>query len=395
MRVKKLSSDLLFSISAVLSFNLILQLVIYPLASRRLGAQEFGNAVYWMGIISSLAGAIGLAINHERLIAKKFSNLRNGDCIYTLLIYLVIADILFALYIIFSGYSNYLLGLLLAFSLNAIRNYSDVEFRLKLNYKGYLGYYLLLSLGYLIGFYIFYLTGKWILILCIGEAVPLTYAIVNCDIYKEPFKMSVDKSAFFKAASLLVASDFIYALLQYWDRIILLYLSDSVAVSIYYVGTLIGKTLILGLAPLGNLVLSYLENSEEKLGKKGFYKIFLSTVVLTGVSYVLCNVISPIFVHLFYKEYLKELSPIFWLLNLGQILAMVSFFMNFILLSVGTEKWQIILRVIYAFTMILFSIIGTVFGGITGLAVAVIVANLIQFVFIVGLILYRINAILG
>ena len=55
------------------------------------------------------------------------------------------------------------------FMFTVFRYYGDVEYRLNLNYQRYFIYYLLIGLGYLAGFGVYYVTGQWVWIYLIGE----------------------------------------------------------------------------------------------------------------------------------------------------------------------------------------------------------------------------------
>lgn len=56
------------------------------------------------------------------------------------------------------------------------RYYGDVEYRLNLNYQKYFIYYSVLTVGYLVGFGLYFLTGNWFLVFVTGEAAAILYA---------------------------------------------------------------------------------------------------------------------------------------------------------------------------------------------------------------------------
>lgn len=67
------------------------------------------------------------------------------------------------------------------------RYYGDVEYRLNLNYQKYFIYYSVLTVGYLVGFGLYFLTGNWFLVFVTGEAAAILYLVLTGTVFKNFF----------------------------------------------------------------------------------------------------------------------------------------------------------------------------------------------------------------
>ena len=76
-------------------------------------------------------------------------------------------------------------GVFIMFMLTVFRYYGDVEYRLNLNYRRYFIYYLLIGIGYLAGFGIYYVTGQWVWIYLIGEGAALVFVGITGNVFHQ------------------------------------------------------------------------------------------------------------------------------------------------------------------------------------------------------------------
>ena len=74
-------------------------------------------------------------------------------------------------------------GVFIMFMLTVFRYYGDVEYRLNLNYRRYFIYYLLIGIGYLAGFGIYYVTGQWVWIYLTGEGAALVFVGITGKVF--------------------------------------------------------------------------------------------------------------------------------------------------------------------------------------------------------------------
>ena len=177
---KKIATDLLYSIGAIALMNIVLQFIAYPIVNRTLGEIEFGNMLFWAGVISVLAPSFGQSVNNTRLVHPKRDNTQNGDYNSVLLLFSAISLVVV---IIIGRIENYgwipivILGYVLVFSV--FRNYSTVEYRLTLDYKRQFFFYAILSVGYIVGAFLCLYSSSWFPVYIIGETLAVLYVVVK------------------------------------------------------------------------------------------------------------------------------------------------------------------------------------------------------------------------
>ena len=81
---KKLVTDVIWNVLALVIFNGILQCIVYPWLNRDLGADKFGEILYVLAIISVFAPAVGLANNNTRIVEDRDRETYNGDFVISM-----------------------------------------------------------------------------------------------------------------------------------------------------------------------------------------------------------------------------------------------------------------------------------------------------------------------
>ena len=76
---KKASKDFIFSVLALIIYNGVLQLLIYPEIEQRVGADAFGTVLYLISAVSVMGAGFGTAASYSRMMAKKNREETNGD----------------------------------------------------------------------------------------------------------------------------------------------------------------------------------------------------------------------------------------------------------------------------------------------------------------------------
>ena len=132
---RKIVTDVAWNVSALVLFNGILQCIVYPWMNKYMGTDKFGEFLYVIAVISVFAPAIGLANNNTRIVTSKDQRTYNGDYLISIVSQMIISSIACVI-ILFPLCSSRMEMVLIIFVLIAMsfRYYSDVEFRLELNY---------------------------------------------------------------------------------------------------------------------------------------------------------------------------------------------------------------------------------------------------------------------
>ena len=201
----------LLSVTALVVMNGVQQLLIYPYLTRQMGAAAFGNILVVLGIIAIIAPALGQAVNNSRIVAQQKYECSNGDADTTILLFLIpgtAVGVWFCRSYFSSAEGLVLAALLLVFT--ALKNYSDVQYRLTLNYNRYFFYYLSISLGYVIGALTYNFIHSWVITLLIGEVCGFLFVTITGTIYRQPLHRTANFQRFFKDSLILFASYLLY-----------------------------------------------------------------------------------------------------------------------------------------------------------------------------------------
>lgn len=389
-RQKRIVSNTAYTIGGALLMNGVLQILIYPLLNRFMGSEQLGELLYLMGLVAILCPSVGQALNTSRLVVRRDYKVENGDYDVLLLLFGGIGTIA-ALFVakasMTSGTVILWSGILLMTTI--FRYYGDVEYRLNLNYRKYFCYYSVLTVGYVAGFGLYFITKNWFLVFVTGEAACLVYLSATGTVFHPFFGRSRWFGKAMRRGGFLVFSYLITNLTLNIDRIVLEHLIGHLAVTQYYVTSLIGKTLVLLVAPVNTIIISYLTRKPERMGRKLF---LIFTGIGTGVSLVFfigSQIGTPLFVWLFYNDLFESVKSMMTVVNLSQILGVLSSYLFIVVLTFTEEKWQLLLQIFHLILIAVLVLIFTNSGGIMGFANAVLLANAVRVVAVILLGLWK------
>lgn len=394
MGKKKFATDVIWSILALVLMNGALQLIVYPVLNGHLGEAAFGEALYVLGILAVFAPTIGLATNNIRLVESRTAKVKNGDYLLAMLPQIVLFGGIFVL--LCSRYlkdaAEYLLAFLLLM-LTTLRYYGDVDYRMKLDYKGYFLYYCAITAGYTTGVWLYPITGSWMLCFLLGEAAAWILAVWRGSTYR-PLERSEHFSNVNKKIITLAGSYLLYNAVLNLDRVLLQYLIDSSMVTVYYVASLLGKTMALLVGPLNGVLIGYLtRDNAVKINSKRYGSIAGIFLLVSAVLFGIILLVMPIFVRLLYPNIVEPVMEIAAIANLSQIVCFSSSLLLTIMLTFASTKWQLVIQVIYAGVFLGLSIFLTGMRGVHGFTMASLVANGLRFVLTtwIGLVLLHLE----
>lgn len=374
---KKLLSDGVYTLGGILLMNAVLQIIVNPLLNRYMGSEKLGEELFIMGLVAILCPAVGQALNNSRLVLRREYDVSNGD--YNTLVLLFAATGSVIMLILARHSMNGVLDIALTFVLliiTAFRYYGDVEYRLSLKYRNYFIYYAVLSVGYLVGFGLYRLSGNWFLVFLTGEISALLYLKVTGSVFQDPCSRSPFFAKALQRGSILIASYLVTNLTLNIDRLVLKYFVGNLSVTEYYVVSLIGKTLVMVIIPVNTIIISYLTKRETNIKRKQFLQFAGIGIGVCLVFFVCAQIATPIFIKLFYGNLYESVRSIITVVNISQILSMLSAYLFIIVLTFTSEKWQLGLQLAHMALIIVLSIVMTKATGITGFSIAVFIANL-------------------
>lgn len=380
--VKNLSLNVL----AVVVMNIVIQFVVYPYLNETLGENQFGIILYLMSIVAILAGSLGAAANNIRLVNKPKYESKNGDYNSILLLFCVIAcgGAIAALAAL--GQLNLLNSLFfcLLMVLTLLRYYSDVAFRMSLNYKLYFVFYLLLSVGYIAGTILFSFSRIWYVALIVGELLAILFVICKGGIFRPAMQFSENRKRVWRDIWIVAGSYIISNFFLNIDRIVLLNVLGGDAVTTFYTASVLGKTLALLTGPLTSVLLAYLANYNGELSKKGYRKILVFTLGLSVIAAIACILISPWLIQWLYPNVYQQAAGLIGVGTLGQVAFFASSLLLAVILRFYHAKFQFSIQIIYGVIYIVMAIPATLYKGIYGFAYATLIANIIRLVMIVA-----------
>lgn len=374
----KIAKDLLFTISSNLVMQVALHLIIYPLITRFYGEDTTGDILYFIGIVYIIPQAVGTSLNNVRLTTRKIKDTSNGDYAGILVGMSVLTGaICFSIGYISSDKPVF--SILFAFFsiIYAMRMYAQVEFRLKMDFRGYFIYYTIISTGYLIGFLFYVLTKIWIIIFLTGELMAIGYSLWKGNIFKaEP---PTGQTRFlYRTIIMMLLSIFIRDGIIQFDKVILRVMISAESVTYYNALSLIGKSAQMLINPINTLILTYLSAKDSKLGRTFFKKFVLCCFGVGGILLLFCQIGTPVYIRLFYYKFYEKVISYGFLVNSGLILGFISMFFTALILSQGKTKLYMTIQIIWGLCYLIPVYFFVKSYGIIGLAWITLIANCIK-----------------
>lgn len=384
-RLKKLSRDFLYSMLGIVVMNAVIQLVVYPFLNHKMGAEVFGDVLSLLSLIAIMSGTFGTATNYSRMLLHVKNRDTNGDYNHFYIYVSIVAIVVSVLGLKWLDVTDVrvYIGYFILMLVTIIRNYADVDFRLEVNYKGYFFYYVLLSVGYLLGVILYGISQSWILVMLIGEWAAVFYVLTRKKIFAIPFFRKSEyygeaiKSILPLAVTQLIAMGVLHS-----DRIILQQFCSGTAVTVFYVATLLGKIISLVSTPLNSVIIGHLSKYRGGIDIKMFQKLCLCSVPIALLLNVICTMVSYVFVRIVYPELYEMVKPYLWAANMGQVLFFISGILTVILMRFASEKYQLIINLIYFLVYLSVAIPFTLKWEIWGMVFAVVIGNLVRVILI-------------
>lgn len=383
--IKKASYDLILNIIGSFFITGISQLIVYPLLSRQLGQLKFGSLLTLIGLSNVIGVVIGNSLNNVRLLKEnEYVNRKiNGDFKYLLSKSSMIAIlIMIGISIIFHKQIRLIEAILLIIStiLMIYRAYINVYYRIDLNYKLILLQMVVTGSGYLFGVVIFQFIHIWPIIFMFGELSAYIMGQFTTKYNKE----SSMKTKLFKETRSdfiqLASSNIIVNLLLYADRLLINPILGAANVSIYFVASLVGKTIGIVLQPIASVMLAYISKISNMNKRKSFLSVVSIVMSLGIIGYIIIMLITPVIIKIFYRNSLELAYPYFNLANLAGILMIMGSLIQPMILKFCSMKWQMITQSIYAVIYLLSNITLMKLNGLMGFCIATTISNGIRLI---------------
>lgn len=382
-KYKSQIGDSIWSILGLVLMNLVAQIAVYPLLARHLGDDGYGDLQYLMAYINVLAISVGAAANYARITAPAEERMRdNGD--YHLFLLMVCAVGVPLVFVVcrFGGVqmspATAICYYLLFFTMT-FRYYADVAFKLTLNYKRYFLYYAIIGTGYGVGAWLFLQTGIWPLALIPGEAAGVLFAFLCGDTLRRGILRPTRAwRRVWHAVALLCLSEGISNLIANADRLMLKIMIDATAVTIYYLATLVGKTMSLVSTPLNSVLLGYLARYDGGLSRKTVHKLLVGSLAAIALFTGVCWFGGFVVLVWLYPAQLEEVRPFLFVGSVAQVTFFVTNTLTVILIRFAKKIYQVWINLAFAVGFFGFGIPATLAWGLWGFAYAMVAATALR-----------------
>lgn len=380
---KKFISDMMLNVIASMIPVIFLQIYILPKTSILLGDEVYGILVTYLSIFNLIPVTFGNVLNNIRLLNNNDKS-KLGDYNVILLFFEIISTIILLALTLFYikelNFFNIILTLILGL-LWLYREYHIVIFRIELNFINVLKDNIILTIGYLIGYFFAVLTLKWQLIYILGYICSLVFIFKNSTIFKEPLKRTkLFKKNMFDS-SLLFFSNIISRSVTYADKLIIYPILGATAVSVYYAASIFSKIVNLALSPIASVILSYVTKMKKNKNNVFTLTLKISSVILILGS-ICCYFIAKPLLLFIYPQYAFEAIKYIPLLLISMIFSTLSHILNPFILKFFKLKWQIFINSITLIFYILISIVLLNTEGLLGFCYGIMFSNLLKLILI-------------
>lgn len=383
-KYKNQIGDSLWSIMGLVFMNAVAQIVVFPLYARQFGEVGYGEMQYLLAFVNVITVSAGCAANYARMTAPEASrHENNGDYNLILLAVCLLGLPITALVRRFGGVTMdnatfvcyYLLFVAMVF-----RYYADVAYKLTLNYRRYFLYYFVISIGYGVGALLVYHTGVWPLGLLVGEAAGVLFAYVYGNtLRKRAFRLSPAWRSTLGAVFVLFVSEGIAQLIFNTDRLLLKIIIDASAVTVYYLATLVGKTVSLVTAPLNGVIIGYLARYKGSLTRRIMNIMLLLSLGAMLVFTFACALGGYIVLWLLYPAELAAVKEYLVIASLGQTIYFVTSIVTVVLIRFAKKAYQAYINGAFGICFFGLAIPATIYFGIWGFAMAMVIACTVRF----------------
>ena len=390
---RKILGDMVLNIIAVMIPVASLQLVVYPITARIVGSESYGLMLTVYSVWIMISNSLGNVLNNVRLLYNnKYEDSKIvGDFSVLLKRWVIINSIaICGALMYYCGLNNIvhiILGIIVSI-LVILKDYTEVGFRIHLNYKAIFINNLLQGIGFFIGTIGLYIMHNWECIFLCGYLFSCMYCIKNTQILKEPSCKTMLFNEVSRDANQLVLATVISNAMNYADKLVLYPLMGGHAVSIYYTATILGKIIGLLTGPINSVVLSYISKWKDTQANV-LNKVILFGVLVSIMGYGFTLIISRPVLSILFPQWVDEVVKYVPITTINVLLlALVSIISPFIL-KFYAMKWQIIMNTISSvvyfssafFLWKIFGLIGFCYGTVIGTLTKLLIMIFVHYIY--------------
>lgn len=382
LRSGKVTGDVLLNFLAALIPIIVLQLIIYPRVAAGVDADKYGLMITIYSFMSMISLSLGNVVNNIRLInLKEYENNKIvGDYNFIILFFVIVnAAIIIVGTIYYEPQIDILsiILILLASTFLLLDEYLEVAFRIELNYKRILENRMCLTIGYLIGFILFFMTSRWEYIFLFGQIGSFVFIISHTLLLREPFV----KTKLFKKVSrdiiFLLGASIVGNAMSYADKLLLYPLLGGRQVAIYYTAAIIGKMVSMAITPITGVMLSYISH-KNYVSKEIFHRVIFIGVLVSVIGYIVCIVITKPILMILYPQWMEVAMKYVPLTTLAVVISAFCSLINPFVMKFCNMYWQTVISLISTGMYLASSIVLLHFFGLMGFCCGTVLGYMVK-----------------
>lgn len=380
----KVVFDMILNIVAAAMPVAVLQLVVYPISARALGAENYGLMLTIYSAWIMVSNSFGNALNNVRLLHNftyEKENIR-GDFNVLLKQWSLLNAVVVGCIVIFYYQRleavHICLSILVA-TVVFVKAYVEVGFRIVLNYKAIVVNNLLQSIGFLVGCYLSRITGLWEFIFLIGYLVSCIFCITKTKILRENCRTTKFYKKIKKDYIYLLLSGIVNSMMTYADKLVLYPLMGGTSVSIYYTATILGKILGMLTSPINSVILSYISKWNTKQNSL-LTKIIFITLGIVICGYVLTLLIARPIIGMLFPQWIDPVMKYLPVTTITVCLQVLISILQPFVLKFCQMKWQIVINGLGVVIYFISALILWYFWGLMGFCIGTIIGAVVKLI---------------
>jgi len=386
---KNLFNNVIINILSTGLLTGVIQLIIFPMISSNLSADEFGVLVTLYGFNQLIYVFLGNTINNIRLIYDDEINKKGSFTLLSIISLFLSFSIAFILYYLYGVNLNIFEVLILSiFTLLAtLRAYLLVYFRLTMNYASILLTNIIIIIGLFVGLLLYNIFSFWGIIFLTSELFGAIYLLKTTPYLEERPTITEDFKPLLLETGNLALSNGISQSMGYLDRFLITPILGATSMSMYFTVGVFSKIINMFITPFNNVLLSYLNNFQNHNIKKVYIYYNVFWIIILIPIYYLMVFITPYLMEIFYPDFVEAGSYLIPIVSLGNIIKLLATIVNPFILKFKSLKYQTIVQITYGIVYLTLAIIFSILWGLWGFALATALSAFIKWLllFIIGI----------
>lgn len=385
--------NLCFSFLAYAMPTAVLQFIIQPILANRLGSELNGQYLTLMSLNYLIIGVTATVLNTTRMLQDAEYKKRGfvGDFNIFFIIYAAIIIVVIPLGQYFYTKIFNPIEMLLCVVIALLYLYHDyifAQYRLRMQFNKILINNILLVVGYFVGLWLFFLCGKWQVVIITAYAIGAVFDFINTDFLREPIRITPMLSDTFRKILPLMISSLIASSITYCDKLLLFPLLGGTSVSIYNSASVVGKMLILVSSPLNSVFLSYMIQTDT-LNIKIKKKQILLLLAFLGFAYFACVVVGFPLTDLLYPDWAAESQKYIPITVATSLFTLTGSVINTVVIRFYKTSFQITIQCINLFVYLICALSLWYFFSLMGFCVGIMIAGLLKMIFLISILLLK------